>query len=79
MDNVFVRYQQLPCSIPAVTVLDAEGDYNVYINPCLSVDAQQAAYRHEMYHIAHNHFYNERPLELDEMCATKAEGRFGRR
>lgn len=70
MDDVFVRYQQMPYTIPAVTALDDDGDYNIYINPCLSIEAQQAAYRHEMYHIKHGHFYDDCPLNVDETCCA---------
>ena len=31
MDSVIVRTKELPVRIPAVTVLDEEGDYNIYI------------------------------------------------
>lgn len=79
MDDVFVRYQQMPYSIPAVTVLDEEGNYNVYINPILSTEDQRAAYRHEMYHIQHDHFYDDCPLNVDELYASKAEGNLDRR
>jgi hypothetical protein len=75
MDDVFVRYQQMPYTIPAVTVLDDNGDYNIYINPILSIYGQKAALRHELYHIRHDHFYDDIcSLNIDELYATEAEG-----
>ena len=41
----------------SITVLDENGDYNVYLNDRLSHDAQAEAFRHEVEHIKQGHFY----------------------
>ena len=56
MDDVFVRIMALPCGVNAVTVTDANCDYNVYINSSLRYYERRAAYRHEMAHIESGHF-----------------------
>ncbi len=73
MDDIFIRYIKLPYKIPAFTILDDNGDYNIYINTEVCPDKQRAAYMHEMYHITHNHFYDNLDLESDEFEATNAE------
>lgn len=57
MDDTIVRYVDLPCSVRGVTVLDFDGNYNVYINSRLSYDVQQGALEHELNHIKNNDFY----------------------
>ena len=44
------------CGIDAFTILDADGNYIVYINDKLSFDAQIRAYKHELYHINNGDF-----------------------
>ena len=62
MGDVFVRVQDLPIGINGMTILDSEGDYNVYINARLSHDGQVKAYDHEMTHIQRDDFYNDLPI-----------------
>lgn len=61
-DDVIVRYIDLPTRVNAVTLPDCDGYYNVYINACLSCEAQKEAYEHELYHIEHGHIYNYEPV-----------------
>lgn len=51
MEDIFVRLKDLPYGMNAVTILDEDGDYNVYVNARLSYDGQLQAQRHEMVHI----------------------------
>ena len=57
MDEIFCRYTNLPSRVNAVTVVDENGDFNVYINNNLSDEAQRAAFQHEKRHILKKHFY----------------------
>ncbi|MBE6555773.1 MAG: hypothetical protein E7663_06060 [Ruminococcaceae bacterium] len=66
MDNVIVRVIELPDAIPAVTVLDEDGDYNIYINGRLSKDNYEDAVRHELRHINQEHFYQKKPVRVCE-------------
>ena len=66
MEKVFVRLQNLPWKVNGFTILDADGDYNVYINARLSQDGQRKAYRHELRHIRRGDFYNDLPIRKAE-------------
>lgn len=72
MGDVIVRVIDLPDTIPAVTVLDENGDYNVYLNGCLSKDSHDEAVRHELRHINKEHFYIEKPVRE---CEDEAKGK----
>ena len=70
MESIIVRGIELPPKIKGVTVIDGEGDYNVYINTLLSPDAQKRAQKHELTHIIKDHFYNYDPVIINEMEAN---------
>ena len=57
MDNIVCRKIDLPGKINAITVVDENGDYNVYVNSRLSVIEQKNAFSHEKRHITKCHFY----------------------
>ncbi len=59
MNEVIIRLLPLPVGVRAFTIPDAEGDYNVYLNCCLSAEQQQRSLRHEQMHIARNDFYKD--------------------
>ena len=73
MDNVIVRVIDLPDAIPAVTVLDDNGDYNIYLNGRLSKDNYDEAVRHELRHINKEHFYKEKPVRECEDEAKRKD------
>ena len=57
MNNIVCRTVDLPPRINAVTVIDENGDFNIYLNARLSEDERQRAFRHELRHIRMRHFY----------------------
>ena len=57
MDDVFIRYLPLPPTIKGLTVLDSEGNYNVYLNSRLTYEANRATLQHELQHILNNDFH----------------------
>lgn len=57
-----VRFIDLPLTTKGVTVEDANGFFNIYINENLSVEQQQAALEHEMAHIRRGDFDNKKSL-----------------
>lgn len=61
-----IRYVDLPYSINAMTILDENGFYNIYVNSRLNVDQQNKAVRHELCHIARDDFYSLESLEVVE-------------
>ena len=60
MDEVFIRIVKIPA--PGVTVLDEDGNYNVYINEELTYEEQQRVADHELEHIKRDHFYQDIPV-----------------
>ena len=66
MEDIFVRLKDLPYGMNAVTILDEDGHYNVYVNARLSYDGQLQAQRHEMVHIQRDDFYNSLSIEEAE-------------
>ena len=70
MDDVLTRLIDLPDTVPAVTVLDEDGNYNVYINARLSNDNRRIAFEHELKHIKKSHFYTDKPVQECEREAN---------
>lgn len=66
MGDVFIRGIELPAKVKGVTVVDDDGDYNVYINTSLCEGVQQEALIHEMSHIVSEHFYGFDSVERNE-------------
>ena len=60
MNRIFTRLIDLPTAINAVTTVDAECDYNVYINSRISSVEQRKAYEHELRHIRLGHFHSQK-------------------
>ena len=55
------------CSADAITIKDADDNYNIYVNARLAASQQQDALQHELEHIRRGHFWDERPVrELEK-------------
>lgn len=70
MEAIFIRGIELPPTIKGVTVVDCDGNYNVYINTLLSYDIQRKTQKHELKHIIKDHFYNHDPVVINELEAN---------
>ncbi len=66
---MIIRKINLPVGVDGITVLDENGDYNVYLNDRLSFDAQAEAFRHEVEHIKQGHFYRFDDIRILEKRA----------
>lgn len=66
---MIIRVKELPATINGVTIKDDNGDYNVYINACISEDARAEAFRHEVRHIREGHFYSMDDIRTLESVA----------
>lgn len=71
--NYYIRYIDLPCSINAMTVMDSDGFFNIYVNARLDYDSQQSAIKHEIAHIRQDDFYkSDAPItqieNIDRKC-----------
>lgn len=73
MNDIFVRLIELPPAINAFTVLDSDGNYNVYLNDRLGEEEKKRAYRHELAHILDGHFYRDIPVVECERIAKESE------
>ena len=71
MGEIIVRVIDLPDSVSGVTVLDENGDYNIYLNGRLSYDSYNEAVKHELRHINKEHFYIDKPIPECEDEAKK--------
>lgn len=64
MNDVFVRYsEELPYGVHGMVMPDENGDYNIYINPHLSIEKRNRAAKHEMAHIRNGNFDNGIPVD----------------
>ena len=69
MTDYFVRLIELPIKVEGVTVPNSDGSFSVYINALLSEVKRGEVLRHELRHIASEHFYTEMPVEYMERQA----------
>lgn len=70
MGDIYIRGIELPLTVKGVTVLDSDGNFNVYINILQSYDVQQKATKHELKHIKSEHFYDYEPVVYNELEAN---------
>lgn len=68
----FVRYVELPLKVDGVTVPNDDGTFDIYINVLHPEAHQRECLEHEVWHITHDHFYNEQPVSDCERDAKKA-------
>jgi len=68
MDQIIIRYIDLPAKMKGFVKVDSNGDYNVYINANLGYYEQQKALKHELSHISNDDFYNN-----DDISAIEAQ------
>ena len=54
MEEVIIRIVDLPAGIPAFTIPDPDGYYNVYLNAKLDHESMRKALEHELEHIRKN-------------------------
>lgn len=71
MDDIVLRVIDLPARVRAVTVVDSQGDYNIYVNAGMSEEQRRKAYQHELKHIKNKHFYD--PKKAVDDCEREAE------
>ena len=70
LGDIFIRGLELPLTVKGVTVLDCDGNFNVYINILLSYETQRNATKHEIKHIKKDHFYDFEPVIHNELEAN---------
>ena len=70
-ENIVLRYVDLPHSIRAITLLDSDGFYNVYINARLNAYMRRKAYEHELEHIRRGDWESDLPVWYIEMLVRE--------
>lgn len=61
-----IRYIDMPSVTKGMTIEDADGFFNIYINASLSAAEQEEAIRHEIRHLERNDFDTEKSLQEAE-------------
>jgi len=61
-----VRVVDLPFGIYALTLLDEDGIYNIYINAKLDPVMREKAYKHEKEHIRRDDWHSSLPVWMIE-------------
>ncbi|MGN0989452.1 MAG: ImmA/IrrE family metallo-endopeptidase [Eubacteriales bacterium] len=56
MNDIFVRLAGFPATVKGVTVVDDNGDYNIFINQNMAQSQQKLTLCHELTHIRRNDF-----------------------
>ena len=66
MGEVIVRTIDMPTDIKGMTILDEDGNYNIYINDRLSYDMRLQVYEHELTHVGRSDHYRDIDIQLKE-------------
>ena len=72
MQDVYIKIIELPLKVKGVTIPNSDGYFCVFINSKLSKEEQQLAINHESMHIKLNHFYNNKPIFVNEQEADNS-------
>ena len=72
MNEIIVRIIDLPYWVKGQTILDQNGNYNIYINARLSAEEQKKAYNHELNHINNQDFDPSKLIESVEPYLNEA-------
>lgn len=75
MEEKIVRILDLPAGVRGLTLLDEDGNYNIYINAKLDMAARLKAYNHELEHIRRGDWQSSLPVSLIEQHVRAAVGR----
>lgn len=63
MDNIIIRIIHMPPDVHGMTVVDADGNYNMYLNSRGDIES---AFIHEIRHIVNGDFYSEEDIKCIE-------------
>ena len=66
MDDIITRIMDMPTLIKGFTLLDDDGNFNIYINARLDTFAQRRTYMHELEHIQNGDFYSVEDIRVLE-------------
>ena len=64
--DYYVRFVDFPPTVLGATLPNDDGTFSVYINARLGDDARRETLRHELEHMARDHFYRDAPIAAQE-------------
>ena len=62
MNDIIVRYVDMPYCFKGYTLPDENGDYNVYINYNYPLETQQSTLYHELNHVDKDDFHSSEDI-----------------
>jgi hypothetical protein len=71
MDNVFVRYIELPATIHSFVVANKDLTYTIVLNSRLSHEQNLISYQHELDHILHGDYEKKCSADFIEINSHK--------
>lgn len=71
--DYYVRFVDFPPTVLGATLPNDDGTFSVYINARLGDDARRETLRHELEHMARDHFYQSAPIAAQEAEARGEE------
>ena len=71
--DYYVRLVELPPTVLGATLPNDDGTFSVYINARLGDKARRETLRHELEHMARDHFYQSAPIAAQEAEARGEE------
>lgn len=69
MDNIFIRYCNMPCTIHSYVKLNADDTYTIIINERLCYEMQEEAKEHEIKHIVNGDYEKKPDVGMIEIIA----------
>lgn len=76
MGDFFYRLIRMPGGCRGFVLEDPDGNYNVYINECLSDEQKRITARHELDHIRHGDLHKEDPAHIIESQERERKSQF---
>lgn len=64
--DYYVRFVDFSPTVLGATLPNDDGTFSVYINARLGDDARRETLRHELEHMARDHFYRDAPVAAQE-------------
>ena len=68
--DYYVRLVELPPTVFGATLPNDDGTFSIYINARLGDEARRETLRHELEHMARDHFYQSAPIAVQEAEAS---------
>lgn len=69
MENIFVTYYDMPCTIASYVVSNNDMTYTIVINSRMAIERQKEAYMHELDHIKNGDYEKKCDIDFIEINA----------